>query len=176
MAPDDDAPTAPVDEEPRAWEVVRAPVAAVLDPARRWESVEWREPSLPRFVREAAVHLEPLDWGAGFLSVTERELPPQLYADLHECTPQAQLRDLHRLVMEFHATPEPVEGSRLVNAWEEAFAEVQRALARDPIPTVERSADALRGELLRRRALLAEPWQPWLRDDEERRSVALWSE
>src|SRR5258708_7893443 len=66
--------------------------------ARRRAPELVRDPSLPRAIG-LRVHVEPEAWGAGYLAVHERELPPELYADLRELSPQALLRDLHRPVV-----------------------------------------------------------------------------
>jgi len=71
------------------------------------------------------MHLDPVAWGAGFLQVHERELPPELFADLREKTPQATLRDLYRPVQDFFVmTP----------------AELAAALYHDPASPAARAA------------------------------------
>jgi hypothetical protein len=175
--PDDEAPATgpPPVEEPRARAVLAEPGARFIDPCRRWEETAHLVIGLPRYVREEMpLHLDPTEWRTGFLAVHERELPPELYADLRENTPQAYLRDLHRVVKPFSATLEPVEGSRVVGGWAEALDEARAARVREPLPVVEPTTGAVREEQQRRRALLAERWQPAIPDDAERRKVTLY--
>jgi hypothetical protein len=173
-APRDPAAELPGGDEPRAREIVGSPEARVLDPSRRWERPLAVEPALPRSLgAEPRIHVDPGAWGAGYLAVHERELPPELLADLRECVPQAHLRDLHRPVTSFHAELEPLGGGRPVAALDDAMAEARAARSREPLPVVEPGEAAMRTEQERRRALHAETWQPILPDDAERRPVVV---
>src|SRR4051812_20061084 len=109
------------DPQPPARGSGSAARAPLLDNASPWgRAVPERDYSLPAFVRtEMKLHLDPGEWGAGFLQVHERELPPELFADLREQTPQATLRDLYRPVQDFYVTPVEIEGSWLVGRWKE---------------------------------------------------------
>ena len=126
---------------------------------------------VPMRVRPAmATSLEPQVWGAGFLRVEERELPPQLHADLRLNAPQAFLRDLFRPVREFFAVLEPVEGTRLLGAWQEATQEARAARTRAEIPRIEPTPDEVAARQAWRRRFLAEPWTPFRPDDAPRGS------
>jgi hypothetical protein len=86
----------------------------------------------------------------------ERELPEDLRDDLHDCTPQALLRDLHRPELDFEKTFEIVDASATQRL--DIVAEVAQAMrTRWTLPPFGKSP------LQEVRALLAE-----LRDDRHR--------
>lgn len=152
---------------------------AALGDTRLLDALERRKHEVPirelvplgLYAREPALHVEPADWGAGFLAVRERDLPSQLYSDLKQLTPQASLRDLYRPVRAsvWH------EREPMVPDWDpagrRAFAEARAAQARPPVPKLAPIASEVAAEQTRRRAFLREPWQPLLSDEEPRRSV-----
>ena len=165
------------DPEPRAREVVSSEGAPIFDVAARWETALTPQValSLPLYVATTMPsHLDPADWGAGFLAVHERELPPQLFADLREVTPQALLRDLHRPVEEFRATPLELEGTRLVGRWTEGVEDLKKAKERQVLPLIESSLFDVQAEQVRRRALVEEDWKPLLDDEAPRKSIQLY--
>jgi hypothetical protein len=119
--------------------------------------------------REPKLHLDPEAWGTGFLAVREREgFPAELIRDLHEVTPQAILRDLYRPVrvsqwFEREVRVELDEGGR------RALAEARAAaVKREPLPRIEPTVRDVVAEQARRRAFLAERWQPAMADDAPR--------
>src|SRR5262245_8848725 len=63
---------------------------------RRATALKIPEPRDLSRLRAPRMHLDPEAWKTGFVRVEERELPPELYRDLKELTPQALLRDLYR--------------------------------------------------------------------------------
>ena len=152
--------------EPAAW--------PLLPLADRWERgrplVAPRE--LPRYVRtEVKLTVDADRWRIGFLAVHERELGGELFASLREQVPQALLRDLHRPVREFFATPEVVEGSEWRRV-EAAYSELRAAARfRPELPTVEPLTRAVREEQQRRRAFLDERWAPIKPDDAPRAGI-----
>jgi hypothetical protein len=52
-----------------------------------------------------------------------------------------------------------------------AWLETRKAQHREPRPTIEPTTRAVRAEMLRRRELLREKWEPIYRDDEQRPEV-----
>jgi hypothetical protein len=127
-----------------------------------------RDWSMPIHVREQRLHLDPADWGTGFVRVEgEREVPAQLTNDLHEVMPQALLRDLYRPVHEERwVERELVEGTGDRGGFA-AMHEARAARARRPeLPRVEPATRTVRAYQTWRRALLAERWQPLKPDDE----------
>lgn len=159
------------DEEPRAREVIGAIAdQRVIERAFRRASPPYRLPAPPRSPG-LRVHVEPEAWRAGFVRVDEREVPSELIADLRELTPQALLRDLHRPVLEsvWHERELIVEP--LDHGGRAAWAELRRERNREPLPRVPSTSAAIREEQLRRRAFLAERWQPTLPDDAPRKAI-----
>jgi hypothetical protein len=131
-----------------------------------------RVPSLPTFAREPKLHLDPAAWGAGYLAVHERDLPPALHEDLHQLMPQALLRDLYRPVPKLAWVERAiVEGSD--RGYLGAMREARAARQRPELPRVEPAVRTVRAHQIWRRALLAERWQPLLADDEPRRPGAI---
>ena len=131
-----------------------------------------RDWSVPTHLRDVKTHLDPVEWRTGFLQVRERELPSELHEDLRQQMPQALLRDLYRPVYEERwVERELLEGT----ADRGGFGEMDKARAarqRPELPRIEPAVRTMRAYQIWRRALLAERWQPLLRDDEPRRSVA----
>jgi hypothetical protein len=114
------------------------------------------------------LHVEPERWGAGFLRVREVDLPAELYRDLHELTPQALLRDLFRPVWRevLHERQELVPPRDPADQL--ALRQLRESRRRAPLPRIEPSARAVSKEMLRRRAFVAERWQPHHADDADR--------
>jgi hypothetical protein len=160
------------DDEPRAREVLRQ----VAD-RRLLAGVERRAHGFDGRVREPApspslrVHVEPETWGAGYLNVREREIPPELMGDLDELTPQANLRDLFRPVMEsiWHEREPMTEA--LDPGGRRAWAELRASRVLEARPTIAPTAREVAAEQRRRRAWAAEPWKPAMTDDQPRREV-----
>jgi hypothetical protein len=184
--PDDDDPEAALaamlaqsqnDRGVTAEPEARPPLEAIADRAllalvagrARPEIV--REHVLPTFAREPRHHLDPADWRAGFLAVHEGGPPPDVLEALREQTPQAHLRDLYRPVYSEAPVPLELNAVPLDPGGREAYAEVRGALVRTPLPQVVRSVELVVDRRDAWRAFLAEPWQPFLRDDEPRRDV-----
>jgi hypothetical protein len=135
-----------------------------------------RELSLPLYTaqRQLKLHLEPSDWGAGYLAVRDRELPDQLLSDLHDLSPQAILRDLYRPVRaEVPIILERHEGTSPHRSAKEAIAEAKIARVRQEVPRIEPLSQLVKEEQERRRAMLDEPWQPAMPDDAPRRPVVV---
>lgn len=127
-----------------------------------------REPRARTFLRPPALHVEPEGWRAGYLSVRERELPPELFDDLAQRTPQATLRDLYRPVRESVW----YEREPFVPDWDpgarRALAEAKAAFQIPPVPKVAPIVREVEAEQARRRAFITEPWKPHLDDSEPR--------
>jgi hypothetical protein len=131
-----------------------------------------REFALPLWLREQKTHLDPRDWGAGYLAVHDHEPSHRLLADLREVAPQALLRDLYRperVIRPVHL--EHHEGTALDYGGRAGVREARAARERQPLPRVEPLVGEVLRERERRRRLLAEPWQPALPDDAPRRSI-----
>jgi hypothetical protein len=126
-----------------------------------------RDWSVPTNVREPKLHLEPDDWRAGYLRADrEREIPPELESDLRQNLPQALLRDLYRPEHEERwIEREIVEGSG-DRGGVAAMQAVRDARKLPALPYVEPLTRAVRDYQKWRRALIAERWQPFRRDDE----------
>jgi hypothetical protein len=131
-----------------------------------------RDFSVPTWVREPRLHLEPEQWGAGFLAFHEVERPPQLVADLHALMPQALLRDLYRPVFEERW----VERERLPSigdrAGMEALAEARAARTLAPRVEVTPLVREVIAFARWRRELMAERWKP-ARPDEAPRTTPI---
>jgi hypothetical protein len=130
-----------------------------------------QEKNLSRRGKDPANHLEPRDWGAGFLAVHEYDLPFELFDALKECTPQALLRDLYRpgapavMYQEreemFHLDPGGVKGLK----------EARDAQKRDPIPFVQPLAKQVAKHAREWRKIVSTRWKPILDDSAPRRLV-----
>jgi hypothetical protein len=132
-----------------------------------------REPSLPTFVRQPKLHLEPSDWGAGYLQVSEREIPSELQQDLRQLMPQALLRDLYRPVHEIGWIERAIVEGTGDRGGALAMAEARAARTRPERVHVEPGTRVVRAYQIWRRELYAERWQPILGDDEPRTPVAI---
>jgi hypothetical protein len=143
---------------------------------RRVERRLTREPA--ELVRTVAppMHLDPDDWGAGFLAVHDRERPIQLVADLQEVSPQASLRDLFRPEMESRWHERIPLEHNVDRGAQQAYAEVRAAQVLEPLPVIPLMTRAVAEEQARRRAWLKETWQPMMTDDQPRRSVDVYRE
>jgi hypothetical protein len=154
-----------------------APIAAIADPAllalvaQRARPEIMREHSIATWLREPPYHLDPTDWGAGFLAVHEGSAPPDVREALTQQTPQAHLRDLFRPVFQQGPVPLELHTLPLDPGGREAIAEVRASLRREPLPTIVRSLAILDQRRDEWRAFLRAPWKPFLRDDEPRREV-----
>lgn len=163
-------------DEPRAWEVVTTRLPG-WDPSRRWERPEAPPPELRTFIERLPLRFDPEHWEEQWrpldFTVREYEAPPQLLSDLHECVPQAFLRDLHRPVAVYGAFFEPTESH--VGGWREGLREARDAMqVRAPLEPVEPTVQAMADDQARRSRFFAEPWQPLLDDDAPRRRVQLY--
>ncbi len=161
-------------DEPRAVELIERGLLrhSILEFAARWEAGE-PEPSLPTYVRPTlpltALHLPRRFDG----KCEERELPQQLYADLHELAPQALLRDLHRPVKSFFVELERQEVSEVLGILQAECEKLREARRLEPLPEIEPSVLAMAEQQRRRRSFMAERWQPLLPDDAPRKEVVL---
>jgi hypothetical protein len=119
-----------------------------------------RDWSVASVLRPPKLHLEPDDWGAGFLRADrERDIPMALSTDLHENMPQALLRDLYRPEYEERFIErEIVEGSG--RSAFPALREAREAQRKPPLPRIGSSLGAVREYQTWRRGLLAECWKP----------------
>lgn len=126
-----------------------------------------RDWSVPTNLRAQKTHLDPEDWRTGFLRVErERDIPVELQNDLHQNMPQALLRDLYRPVHEERwIAREIVEGTADRGGFG-AMHEARAARTIPPLPRVEPVTRVVREYQNWRRALVAERWQPFRRDDE----------
>jgi hypothetical protein len=126
-----------------------------------------RDWSVATKLRAPKTHLDPADWRAGFLRAErERDIPTELQSDLRENLPQALLRDLYRPVHEVgFVERELVEGTADRGGFA-AMREARAARRVAPLPRVESLTRAVREYQAWRRALVAERWQPYRRDDE----------
>ena len=163
---------APRPDEPRARDVLaQARFWSLADEivARQGRFPPVRTYALPLYVNvEVKLNIDPVAWNTGFLAVHEADLPPELFADLRELTPQALLRDLHRPVKEFFVTPEVIEGTDLSYFLVRALRAARRARTLEARPQVSSLTRKVRDEQLRRRAFLATKWEPWKSDDAPR--------
>jgi hypothetical protein len=143
--------------------------ARILDGVeRRAHGIQVREPDL-KPLQPVRTHLDPADWGAGYLvEPREYDVPLALLDDLKERTPQALLRDLHRPVHE-PAWHEREVLVALDRAGRDALRDARAAQRIPPVPSVAPTARAFREELQRRRAFLREKWQPRFPDDQPRK-------
>jgi hypothetical protein len=170
-------PSPPSDEARAPAPEPRPPLEAIVDRALlalvagrpRPEIV--REHGLVTFAREPRQHLDPADWGAGFLAVHEGGPPRDIREAMAEQTPQAHLRDLYRPVYSEAPVPLELNEMPLDPGGRAAYAAVRAALVREPLPQVVRSLELVAERRDAWRAFLAAPWQPFLRDDEPRREV-----
>jgi hypothetical protein len=144
----------------------------------RWQRPFTRElpPTPTAFDREPPLHVEPHQWLKRGTDVFERHVGGQIMNDLRECVPQALLRDIHRPVRpEGRPFPERSEPRDIAGI--KALAEARAAQRFDRARMLQLSVGAVREEQARRRAWLAERWQPYYRDDEEHPPVQVltWS-
>jgi hypothetical protein len=119
-----------------------------------------RDFSVPINLREARTHLDPAQWGTGFVRVEgEYQIPTQLQTDLHEVMPQALLRDLYRPVHE----PRWIERELVEGTGDRGPATAMRlvraARTRPELPRIEPAMRTVRAFQTWRRAFLAERWQ-----------------
>ena len=130
-----------------------------------------RTHALPLYVRELPFHLDPADWRAGFLEVSEGGPPMDVREGLREAVPQAQLRDLFR--PEYSKEPVSLDLIELPldPGARRAFAELRGQQQLEPIPYIPRSIDAIDERIVEHRAFVDEQWQPMLDDAEPRREV-----
>ena len=119
-----------------------------------------RDWSMPSSLRPPKLHLDPADWGAGYLRADrERDIPMQLSSDLRENMPQALLRDLYRPeYQERFIERELVEGSE--RSALPAMREARQARQKPPLPRIASSLGAVREYQTWRRSLVAERWKP----------------
>jgi hypothetical protein len=173
MSDDEQAPA-----EKRA-SIARETYAQLADP-RIFEAIEARSQqrlthdwNIPINLRNPRLHVEPEDWGAGqLLVVRERDsFSPEMQADLHELTPQASLRDLYRPVHASVWIERELRADTLDPGGRRSLAEARAAQRRDPLPRVRPLVREVVAEQARRRALLAERWQPAKPDDEPRTKI-----
>ncbi len=165
------------DEEPRASENLESVAnTRLLDRLERWDrSARPFEIKIRTYVREPRLLLERGGWRyQGHFEITEREFSGELTHDLMQRMPQAKLRDLFRPVMEvgWH------ERESLVDPPDPAglrvMAEAKAAQQRPPVETLASLLAVVKEEQAKRRAWLAERWQPFLADDQPRKELVPW--
>lgn len=127
--------------------------------------------SLPIRVREIETHVDPDQWGAGFLSVHDWWIPIELTRDIHTCTPQALLRDLHRPVRPDQFPGFEVIVPRRDVAGLEAVADARAALIREARPVVEPTVRAVIEYQEEWRSFVRTRWQPHIPDDKPHPAV-----
>jgi hypothetical protein len=127
---------------------------------------------LPVRIQPPELHLDPAQWGVGFLAVHERTIPWQLSEDLRQLSPQALLRDLHRPEMELRwVSREPIEGTDR-RAAVGALTELRALRQKPELPRIESLTRVMRAYQTFRRHLVDERWEPALPDDAPRRPVS----
>jgi hypothetical protein len=154
------------------WEEVVDP--RLIAHCERYEQRAQRRgtaPSPVRTVRPPELHLDPKQWGTGFLAVREREIPWQLSDDLKQLSPQALLRDLHRPEMELRGVAfRPIEGTDRQAPLKE-LGELRGLRQKPPLPRIESLSGVMRAYQTFRRNLVEERWEPLLPDDAPRTPV-----
>jgi hypothetical protein len=130
-----------------------------------------RDPELPIRAGTLPFHLEPSDWRAGYLSVHEVELPPQLHGDLRECAPQALLRDLFRPEREAFVWYDRETLVTIDRGGRAAFRDALAAQKRDPLPVVQPLVGAVMARAREWQKVVSERWKPFLDDDQPRKKV-----
>lgn len=130
-----------------------------------------RTHALPMYVRDLPFHLDPVDWRAGFLEVSEGGPPMDIREGMREAVPQAQLRDLFRA--EYSQEPVTLDLIELPldPGGKRAFAELRGQQRLDPIPFIPRSIDAVDERIVEHRAFIDGEWKPMLDDAAPRREV-----
>jgi hypothetical protein len=142
--------------------------ARALAQIGRWEQPFLRERPAPPLVvdQDPPLHVEAESWLRRSLDVHERHVGGEIMNDLRQCVPQALLRDIHRPVRPegrpFPERPPPRDPAGIA-----ALAEARAAQRFQRAEMIPLSVGAVRDEQARRRAWLAERWQPYYRDDEE---------
>ncbi len=162
----------PVTEEMRA-NALASVDAEMLDSLGRAEArlsarmVRQLPPMHLQVKPDLPMHLNPVDWGVRVIEIRELDMfGGQLREDLRVVTPQALLRDLHRPVRttawyQFVPMVDTLDHAGLRGVAEAKAAQnYERAT---PVPSMTL---AVREEQERRRAWLANRWQPHYRDDE----------
>ena len=164
-------------EEPRAHQNLEAVAnPRLLDQIERWDrSARPFEVKIRTYFREPRLLLERGGWRyKGHFEITEREFSGELTHDLMQRMPQAKLRDLFRPVMElgWHERESLVDPPDTAGL--RAMADAKAAQQRQPVETLASLLAVVKQEQAKRRAWLAERWQPFLKDDEPRRELVPW--
>lgn len=128
-------------------------------------------PQPTTYVREQRTHLEPEDWGAGYLSVSERERPPEVWSDLNEVTPQALLRDLHRPVRSTEPVERELQDIPTIGELARVHSEILAAMQDHRFPEYTPASTYVDALSVVRARWMSEPWLPYLDDDEPRREI-----
>jgi hypothetical protein len=131
-----------------------------------------RPPRISLKIRAPKVHVQPEDWGAGYLKEPrEWDRPPQLVSDLEHSSPQSLLRDLYRPVREvnWHRFEE-IEGTARQPLAGVMEARKARMIVTAP-PAVEPVVRTVIALLHWRIGMMAERWEPWLPDDAPRKKT-----
>jgi hypothetical protein len=130
-----------------------------------------RDPNLPIRVGVLPNHMDPADWGAGYLDVHDYESPAQLHDDLHECTPQALLRDLFRPDFQAFVWHDRETLVTLDRGGTQALKEALDAQKLEPLPRVEPLVFELQKHADAWHKILSDRWLPILDDDAPRKRV-----
>lgn len=157
-------------EEPRASEVVKKladPVLLGLE--ARYTRVRTLPITVELVLREPADHVTPESWRIYPPELHERTIwNADLHNDLHQVTPQALLRDLHRPVRnEPRSYLEPVSGQAEPSPWT-SFAPALDVMKREPLPELRASTLLMAESDDARRYYYREDWKPAKGDDEPR--------
>jgi hypothetical protein len=135
-----------------------------------------QEVNLPTWARDLPFHLEPSDWRAGYLSVHDYDLAPELHGDLKRCAPQALLRDLFRPEYNHHVWYDREPLVTIDWGGTQALRDAMAAKKLDPLPRLEpilREVQRRRDEWSR---VMTERWKPILDDSEPRKEVLTFHE
>ncbi len=166
MSPDELAS----DPEPRAHQRLAQIIdQRLVQKCLRWDR-EWHGPLTPLKLGIENVprtSLEPEGWGLRDMEPREVLRPQDLVDALKQRMPQALLRDLHRPVRpvvrppgEHHYEHDPAGVIALKSA--------KMAQLREALPTVDPLVREVVALQTWRRALLREPWKPYLDDEAPR--------
>jgi hypothetical protein len=165
------------DELPRAkdaYHYIADPrILGHLDKLERTAATMLQPISLPTFVREEKVHVEPEDWRAGYLSVHDYWISDELTFSLRQNVPQALLRDLYRPLRESFVWYDREVQVSLDFAGTQALREANAARKIEPLPVVEPVLRAVHENQAVRRWLTLERWLPHHPDEADHPKVSV---
>ncbi len=137
----------------------------------KYDRIQPLEVTIQLVLKEPADHLSPESWNLYPTGVHERTFwMAELQGDLKEQTPQALLRDLHRVVRRDEPYfLEPVEGMSQRFPWADRTRSVDE-MKREPLPELRSSTVLVDEAGALRRQYYRDPWKP-AKDDSEPRTV-----